>query len=29
MWEDNCDRTEALRKLRQEQPWLYDALNNS
>jgi hypothetical protein len=29
MWEDGVDRTEALRRLRKEQPWLYDALNSS
>jgi hypothetical protein len=26
---DGCDRTEALRRLRKEQPHMYDALNNS
>ena len=29
MWNDGVDRTEALRRLRKEQPWLYDALNAS
>jgi hypothetical protein len=29
MWEDNVERTEAMRRLRKEQPWLYDALNAS
>jgi hypothetical protein len=29
MWQDGTDRTEAMRRLRKEQPWLYDALNAS
>jgi hypothetical protein len=29
MWDDSVDRCEALRRLRKEQPWLYDALNSS
>jgi hypothetical protein len=29
MWEDGVNRTEALRRLRKEQPWLYDPLNAS